>query len=518
MKTFVVSSLANYHPARQDATHPPHHQIYKPTGWRTVSGARYTLTESCCRKISRVKTKILCALRDEGCPEAAEMLQTPAREAGASRCERCVGCYTLRSHGPCQECPECREQQECVEHTRLCFTWRQPPTTFVAGSVATGVSSLCNAAEYNLTKYKTLMDELGDASLDVESTLDEFPRGSQHHLQDRYNASRRTRDIQYEEEQLRTLEILLLRYQEERVRLDDVLSHGDDEGNDAVEVGGGEGIHSGQAAPFGLMSQTHTHYQFNSPAPAGFDVGPSAEVPAEGQGDQDLGFGLGAGMVDPRLLQSLLNSPERNSPGRSPPRERRSSYQPTSFESPSHQSSSASPPRKMPEKQVSEFTTTPSVQFPSTTAAGVTSLSCTTTTVTTTDTRTTPNVSATMPQSVSPSRKELERQVSRSTATPSISLHASTTTASTATQNCTTTTITTADTRTTPHMSVAMAGVSPPKPGEMTSGRRRSSSNEEQEGRHQMTRDDAKDKLFRVKQLVATRSQNSIARFGPDHC
>ena len=172
------------------------------------------------QKISRVKTKVLCALRDEGCPEAAEMLQTPARETGASRCGRCVGCHTLQSQGPCSECPECRGQQECVEHTRLCFTWRQPPTTFVAGSVVTGVSSLCNAAEYDLAKYKTLMDKLGDASLDVESTLDEFPRGSQHHLQDRYNASRRTRDIQYEEEQLRTIEILLLRYQEERVRLE----------------------------------------------------------------------------------------------------------------------------------------------------------------------------------------------------------------------------------------------------------------------------------------------------------
>ena len=79
-----------------------------------------------------------------------------------------------------------------------------------------------------------------------------------------------------------------------------------------------------------------------------------------------------------------------------------------------------------------------------------------------------------------------------------------------------------------------MAGVSPTKPGEMASGRRRSTSDGEQEGRHQMTRDGAKDKLFRVKQLVATRSQiisqdldliiarlpdtYDGPRFGPDHC
>ena len=400
------------------------------------------------QKISRVKTKILCALRDEGCPEAARMLQMPVREAGASRCDRCVGCHTLQAQGPCAKCPECQEQRECVEHTRLCFTWRQPPTTFVAGSVATGVSSLCNAAEYDLTRYKTLLDNLGDASLDVESTLDDFPRGSRHHLQDRYNASRRTRDIQCEEEQLGTIETLLLRYQEERVRLDDVLSDGDDDGNDAVEVGGGEGSHSGQAAPFGLMSQTHTHYQFNSPAPAGLDVASRADVLAGGGDEQDLGFGLGLGVVDPALLQSLITSPRRASLERSPPLERRTSYQPTSFRSPSRKSSVASPPRKEPECQVSGLTTTPSVQPPSSTAAaGVSSLSCTTTTVTTTYTRTTP------------------------------------------------------------HVSVTMAGLSPPKSGEMASGRRRSSSGGEQDGRHLMTRDDAKDKLFRVKQLVATRSQ-----------
>ena len=292
------------------------------------------------------------------------------------------------------------------------------------------------------------MDKLGEASLDVESTLDEFPRGSHHHQQDRYNASRRTRDIENEEEQLRTIEILLLRYQEERVRLDDVLSDGEDEGNDAVEVRDDQEAPAEPIAPYGLMSQTNTHYQFNSPAPAGLDVASRADVPAGGGEEQDLGFGLGVGAVDPAFLRSLITSPRRASFGRSPPLERRTSYQPTSFDSPSRQSSSASPPRKEPESQVSELTTTPSVQPPSsTTAAGVSSQSCTTTTVTTTDTRTTPHVSATM------------------------------------------------------------VGGTPRKPGEMASGRRRSSSEGEREGRHPQTRDDAKDKLFRIKQLVATRSQ-----------
>ena len=400
------------------------------------------------QKISRVKTKILCALRDEGCPEAGEMLQAPVREAGASRCGGCVGCHTLKEHGPCTECPGCQGNQECGEHTRLCFTWRQPPTTFVAGSVATGVSSLCNAAEYDLTRYKTLMDKLGDASLDVESTLDEFPRGSSQHLQDRYNASRRTRDIQCEEEQLRTIETLLLRYQEERVRLDDVLSDGDEDVNDAVEVGGGEGIDSGHAAPFGLMSQTQTHYQFNSPAPAGLDVRPSAEVPAGDPVDQDLGFGFGASVVDPAILQSVLNSPAGTLPGLSPPMERRSSYRPPKSPSPRRQSQSVSPPRKEPERSVSGVTATTSESVPLQTSA-----------------------------------------------------------ASAVASSCTTTTVTTTETRTTPHVSISMASYTPPKPAGAASERRRSSSEGEPDGTQQKSRERDKDRLFRIKQLVATRSQ-----------
>ena len=33
------------------------------------------------QKISKMKTKILCTLRDEGCPEAGQMLQSPPAEA-----------------------------------------------------------------------------------------------------------------------------------------------------------------------------------------------------------------------------------------------------------------------------------------------------------------------------------------------------------------------------------------------------------------------------------------------------
>ena len=240
------------------------------------------------QKISRLKTKILGALRDKGCREAAELLQMPAKEPGATRCSKCVGCRTLASEGPCHGCLACQGNTECEEHTRLCMTWSQPATTFVAGSVSTGVSSLCNVIDYDLAKYKELMDKLGDASLEVEAVLNEFPVGSDKHVNDRFNASRRTRDIEVEEDQFATIEMLLNRYQEHRVRLRDVLGSDDEDEDDAIDVG------RSVPAPFGLLTQTNTLHQFNSPAPEGrpVDHGPPA-LPAGRRARRCTGVGSG---------------------------------------------------------------------------------------------------------------------------------------------------------------------------------------------------------------------------------
>ena len=192
------------------------------------------------QKISKVKTKILIALRDEGCPEASHMLQSPPSQTRAPRCQECGGCRIRVRLGPCLNCLDCRAEEDCMEHTRLCFVWRQPATTFVMGSTVTGVSSICNAAEYELDKYKDLIEKLGEASLEVDATLDQFPAGSAEHANDRFNQERRERDLRCEDEQLVLIETLLSRYQEERVRLRDV--HSDEEDgdvDDAVEVDGG---------------------------------------------------------------------------------------------------------------------------------------------------------------------------------------------------------------------------------------------------------------------------------------
>ena len=60
-------------------------------------------------------------------------------------------------------------------YMRLCFNWRQAATTFVMGSVVTGVSSLCDIAEYDLTQYRGLLERLGESSLEVEAILGRVP-------------------------------------------------------------------------------------------------------------------------------------------------------------------------------------------------------------------------------------------------------------------------------------------------------------------------------------------------------
>ena len=237
---------------------------------------------------------------------AEDLLLTPAREAGSTRCQKCVGCITLNSVGPCCVCPDCVRKEECTEHTRLCMTWRQPTTTYVAGSEVTGVSSICAIAEYDLKRYRDLVDALGDASLEVEAVLDDFPAGAEQHRNDRYNATRRTRDIQYEEEQFLVIEELVGRYQEERVRLVDVQSDDEEDLDDAVDVGSlPQGQDQTAGIELGALTDTQTHFITPFlPSDAVVRLEPPEEV------DDDLGLGLGSqGLTGEELAGQMLEYP-----------------------------------------------------------------------------------------------------------------------------------------------------------------------------------------------------------------
>ena len=145
-----------------------------------------------------------------------------------------------------------------MEHSLLCFSWTQPVATFVAGYIVTGVLSTCNLMSYDITKYRELLEKLEEASLEIETTLDDFPAGADQHSNERFSQARQTRDLACKEENLVLIEALLGRYQEQRVRLTDVQSDGEDGEDDAVEV------EAGPLSPFGITSATMSHYTFES--------------------------------------------------------------------------------------------------------------------------------------------------------------------------------------------------------------------------------------------------------------
>ena len=173
--------------------------------------------------------------------------------------------------GPCLRCRECEAGTECDEHSRLCFAWRQPAVTFVAGSVVTGVSSACNVAEYNIGKYKELVEKLGDTSVEIKSILDRFPAGADQQRNDSFSSSRRERDITNEDEQLMIIETLLGRYKEQRERLRELASDEEETPEQVVVRGVEEGLQPDDPvspvaaeARFGLMTETNTRNYFET--------------------------------------------------------------------------------------------------------------------------------------------------------------------------------------------------------------------------------------------------------------
>ena len=177
-----------------------------------------------------------------------------------------------------------------------------------------------------------MVDKLGDVSIEIESTLDTFPAGSDIQRNDRFSQARRDRDIANEDESLSLIETLLNRYQEQTSCLDDVRSDGEDEApNDAVSVRGGDSspprdeervspvVHppGANAGRFGLMSQTNRLYPFEDGAglvARGVTTGIAAENLAGTEGGSFDALGLGAELDlipwDAPILQPMRQQEE----------------------------------------------------------------------------------------------------------------------------------------------------------------------------------------------------------------
>ena len=346
---------------------------------------------------------------------------------------------------------------ECTEHTRLCFAWHQPTTTFIIGSVVTGVSSLCIVAEYDLKKYQELLDKMGDASLEIEAVLDDFPMGAEQHRNVRYNATRRTQDTQYEEEQFLVIESLLNRYQNERVRLTELQSD-DKDGVDDVEE-----TRPGTSGGFGLLSHTQTHYPFT-------DANQLHLLTNPGLKRDDHGLGLGMNKLTNQGLQSWLAA--------------------------AHQSATALPGNDEDARTI--------------TCRAVSEKPSTTPLITVSSPSDQPPTTSQM-QPSTPIHASTDHSGPKSTPVPTTEVavspprkmsHAATTTSIV---SLTTTTLTTSSTVTTPSASILADGRATWSNASRTERRR--SSSEGLDVRGPASRDSENDQLFRVRQLVATRSK-----------
>ena len=335
-----------------------------------------------------------------------------------------------------------------------------------------------------------MLDKLGEDSVDIEAVLDELPSGAPQHANDRYNALRRTRDIHVEEAQFATIEALLYRYQEERVRLADVLSDGEGDSNDAVDVGSGLSPPDFDQ-PFGLMSHTQTHYPFlDASHPEGF----STLAPPQDPGPDDLGLGLGhsniADQLHPELLAGAHGSEE------SLPQIVGSKEPATTSEPPVVPKPAARVPLEVSFATIvtSSGTTPSSTQSKTSPPRTLESMPG--------DSRHPPLPRSQSHEPVSPPRKEAARRLpSTSAFVPPRSSHGMATKGGPSAT--VTTTVTTSATATMPISSVAEALSF----ASLDSSHRRRSSSEGQGEPTSRTRHDDQDQLFRVRQIVTTRSK-----------
>ena len=84
----------------------------------------------------------------------------------------------------------------CNEYTRLCFNWDRVARIYFTGSIATGVSSQFDLATANLDKYCALIEEIWQAAINLDLTVDELPPGHPHKDNPRYCRERLDKDVE----------------------------------------------------------------------------------------------------------------------------------------------------------------------------------------------------------------------------------------------------------------------------------------------------------------------------------
>ena len=175
-------------------------------------------------KCNATRIKILCALSDNDCREASEMLGESPRLPAPVRCGHCPGCPNMTSLKACKVCPGCQNNHGCVERGRLCFNWTRSATYLQQGSIGTAISSKFDFALADLSHYRERVDKLTEASINLDLTIAQFPADESYPaLHPIYCKERRCKEIQDEEITFSRVESVLASHGEQRERLTEVL-------------------------------------------------------------------------------------------------------------------------------------------------------------------------------------------------------------------------------------------------------------------------------------------------------
>ena len=90
------------------------------------------------------------------------------------------------------------------------------------GSIVTGVSSQFDLATADLGKYRSLVENLKNAAIQLDLSLDELPPGHPHKTNARYSREMLNKDVDNEDSHLSKLEEVLREHHELQLRLDEV--------------------------------------------------------------------------------------------------------------------------------------------------------------------------------------------------------------------------------------------------------------------------------------------------------
>ena len=187
------------------------------------------------QKAASSRIKILRALDEQGDPEAAEQLGSRPRYLNAKRCNSCPGCQTMLLEKSCGTCSGCNKSKGCIEYSRLCFNWEKSPLSYHDGSAITTTSSIFDLTAADLTKYREIVRDIGEAAIELDELVNKFPPESDYRTNPRYCRRRLDEDVSNEEIHLQNLESMMSKFQEHQDRL---LEFDSETPGDAIESTG----------------------------------------------------------------------------------------------------------------------------------------------------------------------------------------------------------------------------------------------------------------------------------------